>query len=178
MNELNNTLIIKGDPSNIELLREEGLLEMDALISLTQDSEINIISCLMATKEGVKRTISLVDNVEYIHISQNIGVDTIINKKLIAANYMFRFVRKGSIEAIASLHGVNAEVIEFVINKESQLTKNNLRTLKFPENALIGGVIRGEENLVPTGDFTLQLNDKVIVLALPEALGKIENLFR
>lgn len=91
---------------------------------------------------------------------------------------MFRFVRKGSIEAIASLHGVNAEVIEFVINKESQLTKNNLRTLKFPENALIGGVIRGEENLVPTGDFTLQLNDKVIVLALPEALGKIENLFR
>ncbi|MBK6362540.1 MAG: Trk system potassium transporter TrkA [Saprospiraceae bacterium] len=178
VNELNNTLIIKGDPSNIELLREEGLLEMDALISLTQDSEINIISCLMATKEGVKRTISLVDNVEYIHISQNIGVDTIINKKLIAANYMFRFVRKGSIEAIASLHGVNAEVIEFVINKESQLTKNNLRTLKFPENALIGGVIRGEENLVPTGDFTLQLNDKVIVLALPEALGKIENLFR
>jgi trk system potassium uptake protein TrkA len=176
--EMNSTLVVKGDPSNIELLREEGLSDMDALIALTQDSEINIISCLMADKEGVKRTIALVDNMEYIHISQNIGVDTIINKKLIAANYIFRFVRKGKIEAIASLHGVNAEVIEYVIQKENQVTKNKLRDLRFPENAIIGSVIRGKEYLTPTGDFILKLHDKVIVLALPDALKKVEDLFR
>jgi trk system potassium uptake protein TrkA len=151
---------------------------MDALIALTQDSEINIISCLMADKEGVKRTIALVDNMEYIHISQNIGVDTIINKKLIAANYIFRFVRKGKIEAIASLHGVNAEVIEYVIQKDSQVTKNPLRNLRFPENAIIGSVIRDDKYYIPTGDFVLNLHDKVIVLALPDSLKKVEDLFR
>lgn len=176
--ELNNTLIIKGDPSNIDLLREEGLADMDAMIALTQDAEINILSCLMADKEGVKRTIALVDNMEYIHISQNIGVDTIINKKLIAANYMFRFVRKGKIEAIASLHGVNAEVIEYVIQKENKVTKSTLRDLHFPENAIIGGVIRNNEYYMPTGDFIFNMQDKVIVLALPDALKKVEDLFR
>jgi trk system potassium uptake protein TrkA len=178
VNEFHNVLVIKGDPSNIELLREEGLADMDALIALTQDSEINIISCLMADKEGVKRTIALVDNMEYIHISQNIGVDTIINKKLIAANYIFRFVRKGKIEAIASLHGVNAEVIEYVIQKDSQVTKNPLRNLRFPENAIIGSVIRDDKYYIPTGDFVLNLHDKVIVLALPDSLKKVEDLFR
>lgn len=177
-NELENVLIIKGDPSNIELLREEGLQDMDAFIALTQNSEINIITCLMADKEGVKKTIALVDNMEYTHISQNIGVDTLINKKLIAANYMFRFVRKGKIEAITSLHGVNAEVIEYVVQKDNRLTKNSLRDLRFPENAIIGGVIRGEESIIPTGDFFLEVNDKVIVLALPDAISKVEDLFR
>jgi len=176
--ELENVLIIKGDPSNIELLREEGIQDMDAFIALTQNSEINIITCLMAEKEGVKKTIALVDNMEYTHISQNIGVDTLINKKLIAANYMFRFVRKGKIEAITSLHGVNAEVIEYVVQKDNRLTKNSLRDLRFPENAIIGGVIRGEESIIPTGDFFLKVNDKVIVLALPDAISKVEDLFR
>jgi trk system potassium uptake protein TrkA len=176
--ELKHILIIKGDTSNIELLREEGLRDMDAFIALTPNSEINIITCLLADQEGIKRTIALVDNTEYTHISQHVGVDTMINKKLIAANYMFRFVRKGTIEAITSLHGVNAEVIEYVIQKESRITKYNLREIKFPENAIIGSVIRGEEHIIPTGDFRLQLADKVIVLALPDALSKVEDIFR
>ncbi len=176
--ELKNILILKGDTSNIELLREEGLSDMDAFIALTPNSEINIITCLLASNEGIKRTIALVDNTEYTHISQHVGVDTMINKKLIAANYMFRFVRKGTIEAITSLHGVNAEVIEYAIQKESRITKYNLRDLKFPENAIIGSVIRGEEHIIPTGDFKLQLNDKVIILALPDALSKVEDIFR
>lgn len=176
--QLNNTLIIKGDPSNIELLKEEGLASMDAFIALTPNSETNIITSLMAESAGVFKTIALVDNTDYTHISQNIGVDTLINKKLIAANYIFRFVRKGKIEAITSLHGVDAEVIEFTIQKENRITKNNLRNLKFPENALIGGVIRGKESIIPTGDFTLQLNDKVIVIAMPDAIGKVEEMFR
>ena len=176
--QLNNTLIIKGDPSNIELLREEGLSSMDAFIALTPNSETNIITSLMAESAGVFKTIALVDNTDYTHISQDIGVDTLINKKLIAANYIFRFVRKGKVEAITSLHGVDAEVIEFTIQKENRVTRNNLRSLKFPENALIGGVIRGDESIIPTGDFVLQVDDKVIVLAMPDAIGKVEELFR
>jgi trk system potassium uptake protein len=176
--ELKNTLIIHGDASNITLLEEEGLSRMDAFIALSPNSETNIIASLTAKNFGVYKTIAQVENKEYTHISQNIGVDTLINKKLIAANNIFRFVRKGRIEAITSLHGVDAEVIEFVITKANQLTKKNLRDLHFPKTALIGGVIRGEESLIPNGDFQLEINDKVIVFALPEAIGKVEQLFR
>lgn len=175
---LNNVLVIKGDYTNIELLKEEGLDKMDAFIALTGNSETNIISCLTARNYGVYKTIAQVEHKEYIHISQNIGVDTLINKKLLAANNIFRFVRKGNIEAITSLHGVDAEVIEYVITKSNQLTKKQVKDLRFPETALIGGVIRGEQTLIPRGDTQLQLNDKVIVFALPQAIKRLEELFR
>ncbi len=175
--QLNNTLVINGDASNIDLLEEEGLSNMDAFLALTDNSETNIIASLTAKNHGVYKTIAQVENKEYIHISQNIGVDTLINKKLIAANNIFRFVRKGQVEAITSLHGVDAEVIEYVIHKKNQLTKKPLKDLHFPKTALIGGVIRGEDTLIPDGDTQLQLDDKVIVFALPEAISKLEQLF-
>jgi trk system potassium uptake protein len=175
---LPKTLIINGDFSNINLLVEEGLDNMDACIALAGNSETNIIASLTAKNHGVYKTIALVENKEYVHISQNIGVDTLINKKLIAANNIFRFVRKGKVEAITSLHGVDAEVIEFVVHRKNQLTRKPIRDLPFPKVALIGGVIRGEESYFPNGDFQLEVGDKVIVFALPDAIGKLEQLFR
>ena len=175
---LNNTLILRGDPSNVELLKEEGLARMDAFIALTPNTETNIITSLMAEQCGVFKTIALVDNTDYFHISQNIGVDTLINKKLIAANNVFRYVRKGKIEAITSLHGVDAEVIEFVLDKESKLTRDRIKDLRFPSGSVIGGVIRGAENLVPNGEFQLNKDDKVIVFAQNDAIAEVEELFR
>ena len=176
--QLDNVLIIRGEYTNFDLLEEEGLSQMDAFIALTANSETNIISCLTAENHGVFKTIAQVENKEYVHISQNIGVDTLINKKLIAANNIFRFVRKGTVEAITSLQGVDAEVIEFVVSKSNQLTKRPLKELHFPDTALVGGVIRGEESMIPDGSFQLQLGDKVIVFALPEAISRLETLFR
>ena len=175
---LGDCLIIKGDYTNIDLLKEEGLDRMDAFIALTRNSETNIISCLTARNHGVFKTIAQVENKEYIHISQNIGVDTLINKKLLAANSIFQHVRKGNIETITSLHGVDAEIIEYNILRTNQLTKKKVKDLHFPEKALIGGVIRGEETLIPNGDTQLQLGDKVIVMAMPGAIKRLEELFR
>lgn len=175
---LSHSLVIKGDPGNVELLKEEGLEKMDVFIAVTPNSETNIITSLMAKEFGISKTIALVENADYTHISQNIGIDTIINKKLIAANNIFRYVRKGKIEAITSLHGVDAEIIEFVVQKSNKLTRYPLRELRFPDNALIGGVIRDDESLIPDGNFHLQLNDKVIVFALPEAINAVEKMFR
>lgn len=178
LENLSNCLVIKGDPTNFDILREEGLEEMDALIGLLPNSESNIIISLMAEElEGIK-TIALVDNADYIRLSQNIGVDTLLNTKLIAANNIFRFVRKGDIEAITSLHGVDAEIIEFTVRKTNKLTRKPLHRLHFPEKALIAGVIREEESIIPDGDFQLQLHDKVIVFAEPEAIGMVEKMFR
>lgn len=172
------TLVVCGDFSNVELLKEEGLAHMDAFIALTNNAETNIIASLTAKNNGVYKTIAQVENTEYIHISQNIGVDTLINRKLIAANNIFRFVRKGRVEAITTLHGVDAEIIEFVVHKDNQLTRKPLKDLPFPNTSLVGGVIRGEESLIPNGDFQLQKNDKVIVFALPNAISRVEKLFR
>ena len=175
---LGNTLIVQQDPSDVDALRGEGLRHMDAFIALTPNSETNIITSLMAEETGVIKTIALVDNVNYTHISQNIGIDTIINKKLIAANNIFRFVRKGKVEAIASLHGVEAEMIEFEIHKNNRLLKNPLNKLHLPEDSIIVGAIRGEQSFLPEGDFQLEIGDKVIILASPGSIHKVEEIFK
>jgi len=175
---LSSGLIIHADPGNIDALREEGLEKVDAFIALTPNAETNIITSLTAEQLGVYKTIALVDNVNYTHISQHIGIDTIINKKLIAANSIFRFIRKGKVKAIASLHGVDAEIIEFVIHKSNRLLKHPIRDLHFPEKSIIAGVIRGEESYLPNGDFCFELDDKVIILALPEAIHQVEEIFK
>lgn len=175
---LNNTLVINADPSNVDIMKEEGVKHMDAFIALTENDETNIVTSLLAEHMNVYKTIALVNNVNYTHISQNIGVDTIINKKLIAANNIFRFVRKGKVEAIASLHGVDAEVIEFEIHKKNRLLRNSIKDLHLPSNSIIAGVIRGDKNLIPDGDFFFEINDKVIVFALPEAIRLVEEIFK
>ncbi|MEL6945996.1 MAG: TrkA C-terminal domain-containing protein, partial [Bacteroidota bacterium] len=119
-----------------------------------------------------------VENTAYTHISQEIGVDTLINQKLIAANNIFRYVRKGKVESITSLHGVDAEVIEYVVHKEGQMTRKPLKDLHFPSTARVGGVVRTNASYIPNGDFQLKKGDRVIVFAMPEAIPKLETLFR
>lgn len=175
---LNNTLIIKTDPSNVDLLKKEGMDRMDAVISLTDNSETNIITCLTANRMGVYKTIALVDNRDYVKISQQIGVDTLINTKLISANNIFRFVRRGKVEAIAGMHGVDAEIIEYLIHRDNQLTSKPVSKLPLPDNAMIAAVIRNKNLLVPDPDFTLDRDDKVIVVAATDAISKVDRLFR
>ncbi|SEG19201.1 Trk system potassium transporter TrkA [Algoriphagus boritolerans] len=175
---LPNTLVINGDYKNIELLVEEGLEHMDAFLALTESSETNIITSLSAKNHGVYKTIAHVDTREYIHISHSIGVDSLINKKLVAANEISRYLKKGTVEAVSGIYGVDAEFIQYSVNKNNRLTKHPLRELHFPETAIVAGVIRGEEVFIPDGDFLLHLNDKAIVLALPEAKLSLEKLFQ
>jgi trk system potassium uptake protein TrkA len=176
--DLHDTLVVCADPSNLSELEEEGLKKMDAVIALTDNSESNIIASLMAEEAGVYKTIALVSNTHYIRLSQNIGVDTLINEKLIAANNIFRFVRKGNVEAITSIHGSDAEIIEFHVGKGHRVTKRTLKDLHLPSSTVIGSVLRGDEALLPDDDFRLQADDKVIVLSLPEAIAAVEKIFR
>jgi len=175
--ELNNTLLINGDGRDIELLEEENIREMDAFIAVTGDSETNIMSCLVAKSKGVKKTVALVENMDYINISQTIGINTLINKKLIAASNIFRHIRKGEILALANLHNIDAEVFEFEVQTDAVVTRKPIKDLKFPREAVFGGIIRDEKALIVHGEFQIQSGDKVIVFCLPEAIGNIEDLF-
>lgn len=172
-----NTLILNADGNNVEDLEEEGLDEMDAFIALTGNSETNIITSLVAKNHGVKKTIALVENIDYIHLSQNIGVDTLINRKLIAANHIFKHIRKGMVRAITSIHGVDAQVIEYEVGMSSKITEKPINQLGLQEGIVIAGVIRGDQSILPTKDFQIQAKDKIIILAKPELISKVEKFF-
>ena len=176
--ELNETLVINGDGRDIELLEEENIREMDAFVAVTGDSETNIMSCLVAKSKGVKKTIALVENMDYINISQTIGINTLINKKLIAASSIFRHIRKGEILALANLHNIDAEVFEFEVLPNAKVTKKPIKELKFPRDAVFGGIIRDGKALMSFGDFQIRSGDKAIVSCLPEAIHIVEDLFR
>lgn len=176
--ELHNTLLINGDGRDIELLEEENIREMDAFVAVTGDSETNIMSCLVAKSKGVKKTIALVENMDYINISQTIGINTLINKKLIAASSIFRHIRKGEILALANLHNIDAEVFEYEVLPNAKVTKKPIKELRFPRDAVFGGIIRDGKALMSFGDFQINPGDKAIVFCLPEAISTVEDLFR
>jgi trk system potassium uptake protein TrkA len=176
--ELTNTMIINGDGRDLELLKEEGIDRMDAFIAVTGNSETNIISSLVAKDTGVKKTVALVENIDYIHLSQNIGVDTLINKKLIAANFIFRYIRKGEVINLTSVHGVDAEVLEFEVHEGAKILAKELRNLEFPQTAIIGGVIRKGQGYTVRGNFRFEPKDRVVVLSRPECIHNVEGFFK
>jgi trk system potassium uptake protein len=175
---LPDVMVINGDGRNVELITEEGLDDMDAFIAVTGNSETNIITSLLAKKRGVKKTIALVENIDYIHISQSIGVDTLINKKLIAASFIFRYVRRGEVVSLTNIHGVDAELVEFEVKENSLITKKKLRDLDFPLTAKVGGVIRDGRGYSTLGDFVFLPKDRVVVLVQPQAIHKVESFFK
>ncbi|WP_299215479.1 Trk system potassium transporter TrkA [uncultured Aquimarina sp.] len=175
--DLPNALIINGDGRNVELLEEENIDDMDAFIAVTGNSETNIMSCLVAKSKGVRKTIALVENMDYFQLSHSIGIDTLINKKLLAANNIFRFIRKGEVVAMTKLNNMNAELLEFIVKPTSEVSDNLIRDLDFPRSAIIAGVIRDGVGMIPLGGFYIKAGDRVVVCCLPKSIKKIENLF-
>lgn len=175
---LKKTLVININGHDVKTLEEEGLAEMDALISVTANSEMNVMTSLVGKNHGIKKTIARIENFDYINLSQSIGVDTIINKKIIAADKIFKFVRKGNVSSVANLHGTNAEIIEFVVKSNTKITKKSINKLNFPPNSNIAGIIRDGVPIIPFGDFQLMENDKTIVFSLTESIKEIEKFFQ
>lgn len=174
---ISDALIINGDGRDVELLEEENISEMDAFVAVTGNSETNIMSCLVARSKGVKKTIALVENMDYINISQTIGIDTLINKKLLAASSIFKHVRKGEVVAIANVHNVDAEVLEFVVKPDSPVTKSAIKDLIINRNAVFSGVIRDGKVMLTFGDFQILAGDRVIVFTLQDAVHDVEEMF-
>ncbi len=175
--ELPNALVVLGDGRDLELLQEENIEEMDVFIGATDSPETNIMTCLVAKSKNVGKTIALAENVDYSKISHSIGIDTIINKKLLAANSIFKYVRKGDVLEIATLNNLDAEILEFQVRENSKITHKIIRELNFPRQATIGGVIRDNKGYIALGGFQIQTDDKVVVCCLTEDVKKIEKFF-
>jgi trk system potassium uptake protein TrkA len=174
---LKESLIIHHESNDFNTLLNEGLANTDAFVAVTGESEVNMMTCLLAKKYGVKKTIAEVENNDLIEIATQMGIDKIINKKLSTASYIYRFTTKAKISSISWLAGSDAEVLEFDTTKNAVITKNKIKDIRFPEGVIIGGVGRGNKSFIVKGDTQIEENDKVVVFALADAIHKIEYYF-
>ena len=174
---LDKTLVINGDGRNSDLLLEEGLKDMEAFVAVTSSSETNILSCVVAKRMGIPKVIAEVENFEYIKLAEEMGVDSVINKKLITAGKIFRFTLSNKVRSIKVLNGTDAVVLEFIVNTNSKITTGRLKELNFPDEAIIGGFVRGNESFIADSESTIRPYDQVVVFANPDAVDKVDKFF-
>jgi trk system potassium uptake protein TrkA len=174
---LDSTLILNEDGRDMEAMLEEGLQSMDAFVAVTGRSETNILAAMLAKKMGVKKVIAEVENLHYINLAESIGIDTIINKKMVTANNIFRFTMNTDVQAIRCLRGSQAEVLEFIVKPNSPATKVPVAELGFPADATIGGIVRADNVFLVDGSTQINAYDRVVVFALPSAIDRIGKYF-
>lgn len=178
-NELSNVLVINGDGRSTDLLVEEGIRNIDVFIATTGNSETNILSCYLAKSVGVKRTIAEVENFDYIGLARDMGIDTLINKKTIAANSIHKYTlgEKNIVTSSRFLTDTEAQVLEINITPGMKITEQKLKFSGFPVGAVIGGVVRGKDAFIPVGKTQIMNGDKVLVFCLPIAIQEVKKFF-
>lgn len=178
---LEKTLVLQGDGTDIQLLTSEGVDTMDAFIPLTPDEENNIVSSLMARHHGCRKVITLIRRPDYVSIMPTIGLDAAVSKRLSTVSGILRFVRRGSILSVTLFKDTDAEVIEMRPSTGSVMVNRPLHRIKFPPNALVGAVIRGDNEVteveVASGNTIIRPGDRAIVFARKKAVRKVEDLF-
>jgi trk system potassium uptake protein TrkA len=175
--QLEKTLIINEDGRNTEAMLEEGLSNMDAFVAVTGRSETNILAAMLAKRMGAKKVIAEVENLNYINIADSVGVDTIINKKMVSASNIFRFTMATDVLDIRCLTGSDAEVLEFIVKPNSPATKAAIKDLGLPNDVTIGGIVRGDKVFIASGKTEISAYDRVVVFAMPSAISKVGYYF-
>ena len=173
-----DVMVANGDARNSDFLVEEGIRDYDALVACTGNDEANILSCVVAKKFGVTRTVAQVENLEYVRLAEDMGVDVVINKKLITAGRIFKFTLSDKVRFVRYMSGTDAEVLEYTAAPDSKVTRGALKDIDFPRNAIIGGVIRGSESFIAVGDTRIEPYDRVAVFALPDTVKEVDKFFK
>jgi trk system potassium uptake protein TrkA len=173
-----DVMVANGDARNSDFLVEEGIRDYDAVVACTGNDEANILSCVVAKKFGVARTVAQVENLEYVRLAEDMGVDVVINKKLITAGRIFKFTLSDKVRFVRYMSGTDAEVLEYTAAPDSKVTKGALKDIGFPRNAIIGGVIRGSESFIAVGDTRIEPYDRVAVFALPDTVKEVDKFFK
>lgn len=181
--ELNNlldddkALIINGDGRDTQLLQEEGIKNTQAFVALTNNAETNILACLTAKRLGVRKTVAMVENVDYVSMAESLDIGTIINKKAIAASHIYQIMLDAKVINMRFIMTANADVAEFVAQEGSRVTKKPVKDLGLPKEATIGGLVRGDEGMLVSGHTQIQAGDIVMVFCHNINLKTIERLF-
>ncbi len=174
--QMHNVLVFKGDATDTETLKEAGVESADYFIALTGDDEENVLSALLAKNLGAKRTTVLYTKPDYIDVIEAIGVDRAISVRLSVANEILSLLHIGGVAQVALVEEGRAEVIQVDITQKSKILGKALKDIDFPEGSIVGIVLRHNEVVIPRGDYVPEIDDKVIIFTLPEALKKVENI--
>lgn len=174
---LPKSLVLHADATDLELLEMEGVSGIDGYVAATGNDETNLLSSLLAKSVGARKVVSLIDKFEYFGIVPRVGIDASVSPRVSTVNAILRYVRRGRVITVASLSGIDAEAIEFQVDASAPITGMTLRDADFPEGAVVGAILRGDEILIPRGDDRVLEGDDVIVFTLPDALPAVEKLF-
>ncbi len=181
LNEVLNdvdTMIIHGDGRDIGLLQEEGIQHTQAFVALTGNAETNILACLTAKRLGVRKTIAMVENLDYVEMAESLDIGTIINKKTLAAGHIYQMMLDADVSNVRSLMMVDSEVAEFVAAKDSKVTKKAVKDLGLPFGVTIGGLVRNDQGILVNGNTRIEAGDSVTVFCHEQNLKKMEKFFK
>jgi len=145
---------------------------------VTGNSETNILGCHLAKSVGVRRTVAEVENLAFMNTAENMNIGSIVNKKLIAASYIYRFTLNAEIANVKCLTASEAEVFEFIVKPDAKITQKAVKDLELPDEVKIGGYIRGDQGYIALGDTQIQAGDRVAVFTLPSGIKKLEKYFK
>jgi len=175
--ELENTVVVLGDGTDVGLLREVGADHCDVFISASGEDELNLMSCQLAKNMGAKKTIALVKKPDYVSIYQELGIDAAISPRLLVAQKILRYVRSGAVASIAVIAEGKAEVIEMKAMEGSKITSAPIYKIGFPRGAIIGSVVRNDKVMIPDGQFQVQPDDSCVIFTFLSNLSQVERFF-
>ena len=173
-----NALIINADGSDMEVLKEEGIQDADAFVAVTDSSEANIFACLAANRFGVRKTIAEVENLDYIPMAEGLDIGAVLNKKTIAASYIYQMLLDASVRGVHNLTSADAEIVEFEAKENSAITKSKVKDLDLPKEANIGGIVRANEGVLVNGDTQIIPGDLVVIFCKSHVIRNLEKLFK
>lgn len=177
--KVGNALIIHADGSSIDQLKEEGIQDMDAFVAVTPQSEANIFACLAAKRRfGINKTIADVENIGYIQMAEGLDIGTVLNKKAIAASYIYQMLLNARVLNVRNLTSADAEIVELVATEGSRITRDKIRNIRLPEEVSIGGLVRANEGLLVNGETVILPQDQVIVLCKSHNIRELERFFK
>lgn len=172
-----NNLVINGDARNTSLLVEEGIRSTQAFVALTGSSEANILACLTAKRYGVRKTVAVVENLDYVDMAESLDIGTIINKKAIAASRIYETLLEGKANNVRFLMQAKADVAEFTAMAGSRITKKRIFELGLPKGVTFGGLVRNGEGILVSGGTQVEAGDIVVVFCAGADMKRIEKLF-
>lgn len=173
-----NALIINADGSDMDILKEEGIQDADAFVAVTNNSEANIFACLAAKRFGVRKTIADVENLDYIPMAEGLDIGTVLNKKTIAASYIYQMLLDATVRGVHNLTSADAEIVEFEVKEDSPVTRRKVKDLNLPNEANIGGIVRAGEGILVNGDTQIIANDIVVVFCKSHVIRQLEHFFK
>ena len=170
--------VLNGSGIDREILHEADIENTETLVSLTDSDEVNFLSAAFSSSEGCKKSLALLNTSDFQSLIISLGIGEFIDPKAITISSILRHVRKGHIKRLYSLINGNAEVIEGEVSSSSELIGPTIEELKLDPGLRIGGIIRKEKFIMPTGDTFIKEGDNIVIFSKPHCIHLVEQFFR